>query len=341
MTTHKTDRDELCTCGSGKKYKDCHGMMEKLLEEAEGVAPMTIMLPISPFQAPFPKSNLSPALQTKLLSTRIILAGHLLVNDVPISSAIEYSKLTAEDLDFLEASRLHPREAIPLSFEYVLLEPHLPTSVDKERFFSNLSDILYNEWAINQGRRYFVGFGFEERTRQFAEDRKLFMAALEQLGERISDCFYTDPAKQEYWVMRAKWFTDDCVFRIRAQWDKLLRFLATNYFGIQLNTMKLRARIKEFTRKTEDNVHSEEQERFVNLFMESLSELLPDRHPLRQYRDAELHLTGKRAIGAFEHEKTKETVYDYWRMVVEEHNKVREALMIVFAVILSGAVRQP
>jgi len=140
--------------------------------------------------------------------------------------------------------------------------------------------------------------------------------------------------------MRAKWFTDDCVFRIRAQWDKLLRFLATNYFGVQLNRKELQARIREFTRKAKGKFHSEEQEGFVNLFMESLSELLPDTHPLRQYRDAELHLTGKRAIGAFEHEKTNETVYDYWRMVVEEHNKVREALMIVFAVILSGALRQ-
>lgn len=341
MAKRKTDGDELCPCESGKKYKDCHGMMEELLKEAEGAAPMTVMLPISPLQTPFPKSNLSPAMQTKLLSTQAILVGHLLLNDVPISHAIEYSKLTTEDLDFLEARSLHPREAIPLSFEYVLLEPHLPTSVDKERFFSNLSDILYNEWAINQGRRYFVGFGFEERTQQFAEHRKLLIAGLEQLGENISDYMYTDHAHVDYWLMRAKWFTDDSVFRIRAQWDKLLRFLATNYFGVQLNRMKLRARINEFTRKTKGKIHSEEQERFVNLLMESLSELLPDTHPLKQYRDAELHLTGKRAIGAFEHEETKETVYDYWRMVVEEHNKVREALMIVFAVILSGAPAPP
>jgi len=294
-----------------------------------------------PSTIPFPQSNLSPPLQTKLLSTQVILAGHLLLNDVPISNAIEYSKLTTKDLDFLEANGLHPRDAVPLSFEYVLLEPYLPTSVDKERFFSNLSDILYNEWAINQGRRYFVGFGFEERTKQFAEHRKLFIAGLEQLGEKVSDYIYTDPADQEYWLMRAKWFTDDCVFRIRAQWDKLLRFLAVNYFGIQMNAMKLRARINEFTRKTKGKVRSGEQERFVNLFMEALSQLVPNTQPLKQYRDAELHLTGKRAIGAFEHEETTETVYDYWRMVVEQHNTVREALMIVFAIILSGAPHRP
>jgi len=285
---------------------------------------------------------ISKATRHKLALARSILAKGSWRNDIEVATKIRYTQLTRVQLSLLEVAGLKPDGDFPLAFDYErILGPHLPAEVNQERFFMCLVDLLYNEWAINEGKRYWRRLDQRMRNYWDKPDPWLPMWGTKDKGQPVlvSAEAVQRHANKKVWgaALRAKWCIDTCMVRLVALWDKLVGpFLLESYFGDNPRK-KFGSMLRALQTKTRAGAPcNQTQVGFINSLCALAQPTLAENvNSLRSYRHNELHKIGPRVLGAFEHKKTTEYVRDYWKRVNDEHNRVREAMMCAFGIVLA------
>lgn len=279
----------------------------------------------------------------KLALARSILAKGSWPNDIKVDTKIHYTRLSDVQLNLLEVAGLKPYGAFPLAFDYeVILGPRVPPEVNQEKFFMSLVDLFYNEWAINEGRRY--GLRLDQRMRKHwnKPDPWLPMWGTKDKGQPVlaSAEAVQKHANKTVWgaALRAKWCIDTCMIRLVAMWDKLVGpFLLGSFFRVKRPPKRFIKRLEGLRKKAGPaGPCNETQVSFINsLCVLAQPTLEENEDGLRWYRHHELHEIGPRVWGAFEHPRTEEYVRDYWKRVNDEHNAVREAMMCAFGVVVA------
>lgn len=266
--------------------------------------------------------RLAAHVEANLGWVRVLLNPKVPYGSPIAEESVDYCYIGTEILGILEELGLPVKSLTPFMFDYVqVLGPCLPQHADPDRFFNALVDLLFREWQIWFGRKTFLdSFGRRAWWQKTAE---------EYLERRIEadglEVFSQKGRRMEPWVPEAKWVIDSIVFRPRAVWDLLLIFISEDVLGFEPNAKTLEKQRRELLRKAARTSLTEVQQRLVEVFCDMTGNL----EWLKNYRDIELHRIGHRFLGALEHQRTEEYVWDIWGHVKEEHNRAREGLMAV------------
>jgi len=225
------------------------------------------------------------------------------------------------------------------SFSFLKVNRYLSSTINKERFFTILFEILHNEVQIAIAKSLFNGV-FLMRREQIDSQLKINSARIAEVifretGEvkSIEENLKTITSINH---MKARWVLDDCVFRIRAQWDKLLYLLSKGYFGFSIESQRFRFDIKqgklgELKSKSACNyIQREFLSAFCNLALETSE--------LKKYRDNLSHTVSNKiqnCLGGHIGKEVK-TVDDLWELVSTQHRLAQEATLCAIGVIVFG-----
>jgi len=275
--------------------------------------------------------DLSPRIRSKLGWIKVLLNPKVPYGSPVEEQPIDYTYIDQGVLHILAELGLPVRSPTPFMFDYAeVLGPSLPSHAKPDRFFNALVDLMIREWELWFGRKTFIdNFGHRASWQKTAEETFKQMAR-----ERGFQIYSQRDRRQEFWVLEAKWIIDSLVFKLRAIWDVMLAFVSEHVLGFQLQNKTLEEKRAELRRKADGESLTQVQQRLVEIFLAMTGDI--DR--LRAYRDAELHRIGRRFLGALEHEKTAEYVWDAWEMARKEHNRAREGLIVVLGVVLGEAI---
>lgn len=251
-----------------------------------------------------------------------------------------FKKLKEEQLELLFSKGLpvyNPESYF--SYAFLKINRYLPKSVNKEKFFVILFEILHNEVQIAIAKSLFKGVYLMRKDQINAQLRfnseQFAKLVFNETGQpvNIEENLKTITSIDH---MKARWILDDCVFRIRAQWDKLLYFLSKGYFGFAIDSQKLKFEINqgklgELRSKAKcDNVQKEFLDTFCNLALET-----PE---LKRYRDNLSHTVSNKiqnSLGGHIGKKVK-TVDDLWDLVSFQHEVVQEAVLCAMGIVVYG-----
>jgi len=258
-----------------------------------------------------------------------------------VNMTVERKYLSSDQCEFLFSKGIpvyHPQSTF--FFIYAKMADKLASSVNKNAFFGGLVDILYNELAINQRSENYLRLlpGIEAGKGKRKEmNKKIAEWTSKEEEKKVSprqvkeeSVFMSIP------VVQGKWELDSAAVKIRAVWDKLLYLISEKYFGIKLSAKSLgenksSGRIGEFLRKTKGKTKNKHQEQFI----ESFVNLLLDLKWLRKYRDLELHFYGVKIKNGFQTKNEAESIEAVWEKIKEEHNKLREGILLALGIALS------
>lgn len=225
------------------------------------------------------------------------------------------------------------------SFSFLKLNRYLSPQVNKEKLFVILFEILHNEVQIAIAKSLFQGVYVNRKQQievqlrynatQFANVVHRETGQLPGIEETLKTITSIDHIK-------ARWILDDCVFRIRAQWDKLLYLLSKGYFGFKIESQKFRydlnlGKLGELRNKsTCGKTQQEFLEVFCNLALETSE--------LKRYRDNLTHTVSNRiqnCLGGHVGEKVK-TIDDLEQLVKKQHEIVQEATLCAIGIVAFG-----
>lgn len=273
---------------------------------------------------------MSSYVRTQLGFVRDILNPDALWGSPVEKQPIDYSYADKDMLCILAESGLPVLSPTPFMFDYVqVLGPCLPSHAKPDRFFNAVLDMMLREWSLWFGRKAFMDtFGGVASWQETADEilkRKAREDGVEILRGR----------SMALWVPAAKWFVDSTIFRLRAIWDVMLVFMSEHVLGFQLHSKTLEKKRAELGRKASSKSLTKVQRCLVDIFLNMTGDI----DWLKDYRDAELHRIGRRFLGALEHEKTSEYVWDAWTRAIEEHNRAREGLVVVLGTVVGERLR--
>lgn len=255
-----------------------------------------------------------------------------------VNANFTFTVVSTDMQEFLFNKRIpvyNPRSK--LSFHHLKINRYLPKEVDKERLFELFYEILHNEVQISIGSSLYSGFevnrhnienGLLTNAKQFSElyHREMGIVRLpEEVKKGITSINH----------MKMRWILDDCVIRIRSQWDKLLYLLSKGYFGIKINAKELKYNLnsgKIGELRTKAKIRNENQQQFFNAFCDLLLQI----KDLKEYRDNLTHTVSAKiqnCLGFYD-EKVIRTIDDLFNLVKNEHKRVQEGIMTVIGVFI-------
>ena len=224
-----------------------------------------------------------------------------------------------------------------LSFHHLKINRYLPKEVDRERLFELFYEVLHNEVQISIALSLYSGF---EANRQKIEDILLTNA------KQFSELYHREmgivrlPEELKKGItsidhMKMRWILDDCVIRIRSQWDKLLYLLSKGYFDINIKAKELKydlnaGKIGELRSKAK--IKNKNQQQFLDAFCNLLLQI----KDLKEYRDNLTHTVSvkiQNCLG-FYNEKVIRTVDDLFNLVNNEHKRVQEGIITVIGILI-------
>jgi hypothetical protein len=247
-------------------------------------------------------------------------------HDVPVSTNISFTALSEPILDQLEKRGVPARGNLPFNFDYDLLALYLPRQVRVNLFYEAFIELVLNEWKINFARKFFVALGFEEWAKQQSGAHQPMKNIAALHGRRL----YQEMIDLK--TMRGLWFASEGIIRIRAQWDKLVKqFVAEKYLCIK-GPGRFDPACRKI-RKHRSQLQTESQTECLTALV-TLAEQADD---LRRWRDDDLHQFSQTVFGVLNRSKTHRTLGSLWDMVVEEHNRVREAMIAAIGIVMLGS----
>jgi len=263
----------------------------------------------------------------KLALARSILAegSWPKAGDPEVETTVHYTELSPVQLNLLEVTGLKPYGDSPLAFDYeAIFGPRLPAEANQEKLFMSLIDLLYNEWAVNEGKPYWMRLDQRMRNYWNKRDPWLPMWGTKDKGQPIlpSAEAVQRHANEKVWgaALRAKWCIDTCIIRLVALWDKLVGpFLLESYFRVKHPPKRFGKRLEALQRKAlPEGPCNQTQIDFIHSLCALAQPTLEENvDGLRWHRHHELHEIGPRVWGAFEHPRTEEYVRDYWKRIKE------------------------
>lgn len=275
--------------------------------------------------------DLSPHIKSNLGWIKVLLNPKVPYGSPIEERPIDYRYTGQETLRILAESGLPVLSSTPFMFDYVeVFAPYLSSHDNPDLFFSGFIDLMIREWALWFGRKTFSdNFGGRAAWQKTAEE-----ILKQKAREDGLELFSQRGRRMEPWIPEAKWIVDSTVFQLRAIWDVMLVFMSEQVLGFRLNAKKLDGRRRELQRKASSRSLTVIQEHLVEIFLSMTGDI----GWVKNYRDAELHRIGRRFLGALEHEKTAEYLWDAWSRVIEEHNRAREGLVGVVGTLIGTGV---
>jgi hypothetical protein len=122
---------------------------------------------------------------------------------------------------------------------------------------------------------------------------------------------------------------------VRAQWDKLTKFFLENYF--QKAKRKIRTVLTTIETAIEKQDFSPNQSYCLNAIL-TLGQSIEE---LKDWRDSDVHSISPKVLGVLETSSSSSSLNDLWHLLLEEHNKVREAFIAAIGVICFGSIVSP
>lgn len=251
--------------------------------------------------------------------------------NIVVQFPFEPPRTITNDLQYaLESKGILVSSGHPLHFDYRQVLSSIAPVGRENKFIGGAIDVLFSELGICMG--------IDKVNSAWAN----YLASSQKLETflRINDpkgLAELTKAKNEGrgfngGILETKWYLDASVIRIRAQWDKLLRFLAEDYLNFRFSSKRLgeyrdKGRIGELSKKMQSSFSSPDQIASLNL----LIDLLLDLGELQKYRTGELHSYSMFFEGALGY-KGAPRVETYLEFLAEQHNKVREGLLLALAI---------
>jgi hypothetical protein len=145
----------------------------------------------------------------------------------------EYQHVSDIAIYYLQSKGIPARGNAPFDSKYPeVLAPVMPVSVNRERFFNNLVDVLYCFWSIEMGFHLFMRGGHPEAARESAQrQRAMLDVVARQQGVSGLRAREMVQASMDTNLMRGKWYFDNVLVRERALWDKMLKLLGRDFYG--------------------------------------------------------------------------------------------------------------
>lgn len=269
-------------------------------------------------------------------------------DDIGVASGITYKKLSAEVLDAFSSLEipLEPRSESPFLYNFLYLGAFLKLPVDVTKFFNAIVELLYNELRIQYAKKLFLGYGYDKpyELALTDEQRAEMIEAFQRENPPIPDeqlligDFYGFPKPGygqidvEYRTGRGSWLLVDCLIRIRAQWDKLVKlFLLENYLQI-----KPGEKFGRCLAQIEKAIWNQDLVPLQHSCFEAVLTLGRSIDELRKWRDNDVHSISPRVLGVLETRSSTNSLNDLWYFMLNEHNKVREAFTAAIGAVCFG-----
>lgn len=280
-------------------------------------------------------------LLTAKVRNRLALAGSVLQgikggeelfgDDVPVSNEIAYNELPEEILKRLEQKGVPVFGDRPYLFEYdKLIAPYLPRRLRINVFFNALIELMANEWKINHARKLFKGFGFDEWA-----DNQLSPSFHELMNQFVAESG-VEPVDSDIKLktFRGLWLASECIIRIRAQWDKLIsEFIFKAFWDKRNPPKKFNTKIERLQDLlTHEYIENDYQKECIR----ALIRLAKQTDRLKSWRDSDMHQFSETVFGVMENPKTDQSLGTLWNMALEEHNRVREAVVAAIGIVILG-----
>lgn len=316
--------------------------LSSLLNQADGCLPTALAVKPINEDIIFVEAGhfLDRKMRTRLAIASAALQGiengsHLFGDDVPLNTQIAYNELSDLILDQLDERNIPVRAERPFLFDYRVLAPYLPRRVRVNEFYNAFVELMLNEWKTNYARKLFVGFGFKEHGMQLTPE---YLKILDKFA--ASSDHKRVPPTLTLKTARGLWFASECIIRIRSQWDKLIDQLVFRAYFPENPTRHFDSTIEKLE-KYQDSEYI--QTEYQKQCLTALVKLARCAGRLTQWRDNDVHQFSETVFGVLEKPKTNQSLDTLWDMVVEEHNRVREAVvaMIGMVVLTSHKLSKP
>lgn len=272
------------------------------------------------------------------LTTNPAFFGQL---DFQVKAMFDFTELDEKQLDYLYSKGVPVfNPSSYFSYNFLKANRFLKKEINKEKFFVLLFEVLHNEVQIAIAKALFNG--------DFVNKRSVIDARLIKNANQMARLYYQesgewrDPEKEVKSItsidhMKARWILDDCVLRIRSQWDKLLYLLSKGVFNVKIKAKELnydmdKGKIGQLRKSAK--VHNTTQQDFLDSFCRLILQI----ESLKKYRDNLSHTVSERVQNCLGGGKGDiKTIDDLSNMVDEEHKRVQEAFVAVLGVIVSGS----
>ena len=305
------------------------GKLSALLKEVEGCLPTVVA--IKPIEEDLVLVDAGHFLDRKTRN-RLEIAraafqamengSHLFGDDVLLPTQISYNTLTDSVLTQLVERNIPARSERPFLFDYHILAPYLPHQVEVHEFYNAFIELILNEWKINYARKLLVGFGFEEWGKQPTPEYYQVI--------RDHATAHTDTTLSLK-TARGMWFASECIIRIRAQGDKLIDQLFFQGYFTGRPSRTFDATLDKLEKNQDHAYLQTESQREC---LKSLVILARQANRLKEWRDNDTHKFSETVFGVLEKPRTSQSLGTLWDMVVDEHNRVREALIAVIGMVV-------
>lgn len=247
--------------------------------------------------------------------------------------------ITADIQKWIEERGIPLSSEMPLLFSYPdVLLPCLPKDVNKERFFNNLTDLLYCYWSVLQGMRFMGEKGMPMRAFKRSWNLDAFAEQMSiQQGIPKEEVLKNVSVGLEPDIMLVKWYADSTIAKLRALWDKMLPWVAEVYFGIKPSGTtkwgsRTRGRVGDFYKQIVDQTPQSDP---LKPLLEALGQMFIDISSLKELRDNDLHRVSTRVIEVFGKPGSDMDMLTLWMIIDEEVKRATEGLVACFGVILA------
>ena len=256
--------------------------------------------------------------------------SYIFGDDIPIPSTISYTQLSKTIQGKLLERGVPVAEERPFLYPYEILGSYLPRNVRINELCNAFIELMHNEWKVIYARKLFVGFGFEDWAKgESIKDQP----QIRQLLQEFKENYGTIQTGFTFKTARALWFASECIIRIRAQWDKLLKqFVLEKLLGHKKVHSLSFEQACDTLRKYRVQLETDYQKECLD----ALLNLADQTQKLRKWRDDDVHYFSQAVFGVLEKRKTSQSLGALWDMVVEEHNRVREGVMAAIGMVILG-----
>lgn len=254
-------------------------------------------------------------------------------NDIDVSLKINFTRLSQDTIDEI-VKRISIAKNYPFSinnpfnFPYEFFGFFLPANKDIGKILSSWCDLMVSEWRVIHGKRLFVGFGYDEFSKNLEEgnDPEIYS----KFNDPKIDLIKTQGIELK--SLRGLWLANEMIIRIRAIWDKLLgELLLNSYFDTSIPN-KLSAKCRKLQRLSQQSDLTEKQLTCLHLILEN-AQLIDE---IKEWRDHDVHMVSETIQGVFTKDEASETLYSLWLKINEIHNITREAIFACIGFLTLG-----
>jgi hypothetical protein len=284
--------------------------------------------------------------QYKLQAVITIMDGiGKLPGDIPkeqFDRPITYHKLQPEAVEWLEKARIPARRVTPfatLAYRdwFAREQNYLISEKIIEKFFSHFTHCLLVETQIIIARQYYYGLGlYQPQNPSLSEilSELPFQQIPAEYRAELQEAYDagTDLSTIQLDQLHGRIFLEYCVMMIRAQWDKLVS-LACLVFGRRQGWASIFDGLRDLDQHISSKAEFDRCKPYFEIFQEIADERLGEGAWLKNFRDSLIHAVGQHSSGVAPHRTSKLTTSELWDKMCEEHNWLREAMMVLLIVI--------